>query len=933
MTFFAKKAGGKRYQSLTNVLLDIEGTVVEATDGGPIGPGGGGVTTIQDEGVTIETAATTLNFTGAGVTASQTSPGVVEVVVPGGAGVTDAINLASTPPGAPVFQQNNGGVLEFNVLVAGSGLGLLVNSGVIEIESVVIGNNVGGGAEVYQGNTGANLDFRTIVAGSNVTVTQNADTIEIAAAVGSGGPEPVTDFTIPAVPQVGYDEITLALPQRAVDQDFTGSPTPLRLSLPAINIPADEGRRLGLVLPGGNPTKDLQVRTLDNFVGPDGAFYTPGIWTFAVVGDIANYTTLNWEAADGALAFVPPPGQITSITPDSIVQAVLPVNVVITGTGGTLPALADIFVGFSLSQNDPPVPAVVTVNVANQPGGPNTPWSIDLTITSIPSIPPGAQPYSVSIINTGAVPPTVFAELHQAFAVDLPGPVTPFQPSPNVWIFDWNVQGSGVAPPGGDLFRFSVGPAGTNAVFTGPDALADALAAAGAAAAIEGQAIVVILPGSYSTPGGGWTIPRNVQVTGFAARRSLVRLFGSVTFANQGNNLPPNNTQSLSHVTIEVDVTPGGGSPDAIGILMEPRVGAEIGGTPSGDRTLWDVEFLQVGVRAPAPQVAILLSGYRISVRECAFRVVDPTGPASNIGVSVQEGPLSMSDTTVEMTNIDQDVLNFGFGPTVNGVVLTDCSLVGHIQFTPPAGSGAREFTFSTVRAGGLRSAIAVSGPNGDENPRFVKNEIVSTFSPQIIADDNIVAIDNVIDSAPGLAEILTFGISRVQAQTTQEQTVIARRALTARGGFSRRGISTDVHASGFFTFVGDAQVVRYVLTAETSDATPTVLLNDGQQVDPVPIGNNRLYRVLVTARAAGLPTNSYFAEGTFSVARDAGPAVQLVAPILPVSLFNGLPPGVGLSGTLSFGPNEEPQFIVTGAPATTIRWVARVEVLELQEP
>jgi hypothetical protein len=748
----------------------------------------------------------------------------------------------------------------------------------------------------------------------------------------SAGPEPVTDFAIPAVPQVGYDEITLVLPQRAVDQDFTGSPTPLRLSLPAISIPADEGRRLGLVLPGGNPTKDLQVRTLDNFFGPDGAFYTPGIWTFAVVGDIANYTTLNWEAADGALAFVPPPGQITSIVPDSIVQADLPANVIITGTGGTLPALADILVFFSLSQNDPPVPAVVTVNVANQPGGPNTPWSIDLTVTSIPSVPPGSQPYSVSIVDNNLG--SVFAELHQAFGVDFSGTVTPFQPSSNVWIFDWNVQGSGVAPPGGDLFRFSVGPAGTNAVFTGPDALADALATAGAAAAIEGQAIVVILPGSYSTPSGTWTIPRNVQVAGFAARRSLVRLFGSVTFANQGSATPPDNTQSLSHVTIEVDVTnPGGSSPDAFGILMEPRVGAEIGGTPSGDRTLWDVELLQVGVRAPAPQVAILLSGYRISVRECSFTVVDPAGPATNIGVSVQEGPLRMSDTTVEMTNIDQDVLNFGFGPTVNGVVLTDCSLVGHIQFTPPAGSAAREFTFSKVRSGGLRSAITVSGPNGDENPRFVKNEIVSTFSPQIIADDNIVAIDNVIDSAPALAEILTLGISRVQAQTTQEQTVIARRALTARGGFSRRGISTDVHASGFFTFVGDAQVVRYVLTAETSNATPTVLLNDGQQVDPVEIGSNRLYRVLVTARAAGVPTNSYFAEATFTVARDAGPAVQLVAPILPVSLFNGLPVGVGLSGTLGFGPNQEPEFTVTGALGTTIRWVARVEVLELQEP
>jgi hypothetical protein len=748
----------------------------------------------------------------------------------------------------------------------------------------------------------------------------------------SAGPEPVTDFTIPAVPQVGYDEITLVLPQRAVDQDFFGSPTPLRLSLPAINIPADAGRRLGLGLPNGNPTRDLQVRTLDNFVGPDGELYTPGIWTFAVTGDFASYTTLNWEAADGTVSFPTPPAQITSIVPDSIVTGALPVNVIITGTGGTLPALADIQVFFSLSQNDPPVPALVTVNAANQVG---PDWAIDLTINSIDPTPPGAQPYSVRIINTGAVPATVFAELYQAFGVDFSGTVTPFQPSSNVWIFDWNVQGSGVAPPGGDLFRFSVGPAGTNAVFTGADSLADALAAAGAAAAIEGQAIVVILPGSYSTPSGTWTIPRNVQVAGFAARRSLVRLFGSVTFANQGSATPPDNTQSLSHVTIEVDVTPGGNAPGAIGIFMEPAVGGEVG-SASGDRTLWDVEMTQVGISDLGLPVAVLLSGYRISVRECSFTVVDPGGVPTNIGVSVREGPLRMSDTTVEMTNIDQYALRFGFDPgvTVNAVSVTDCTLVGHVQFTAPAsGTQGREFTFSKFQAGQLREAINIANNNLDELPRFVKNEIVCSFSPQLVALDDIVAIDNVIDSAPALAEILTLGSNRVQARTTQEQTVIARRALTARGGFSRRGISTDVHASGFFTFFGDAQVVRYVLTAETSDATPTVLLNDGQQVDPVPIGNNRLYRVLVTARAAGVPTNSYFAEATFSVARDAGPAVQLVAPILPVSLFNGLPAGVGLSGTLGFGVNQEPQFIVTGALATTIRWVARVEVLELQEP
>ena len=48
--------------------------------------GEGGAISVEDEGVEVTPVATTLNFTGAGVTASLTSPGVVEVNVPGGGG-------------------------------------------------------------------------------------------------------------------------------------------------------------------------------------------------------------------------------------------------------------------------------------------------------------------------------------------------------------------------------------------------------------------------------------------------------------------------------------------------------------------------------------------------------------------------------------------------------------------------------------------------------------------------------------------------------------------------------------------------------------------------------------------------------------------------------------------------------------------------------
>jgi hypothetical protein len=74
---------------LTEVAVDgvtITGNGTPADPLVAIGGGGGTPLRTQDEGANVSTNTTTLNFTGAGVTASLTSPGVVEVNVPGGGG-------------------------------------------------------------------------------------------------------------------------------------------------------------------------------------------------------------------------------------------------------------------------------------------------------------------------------------------------------------------------------------------------------------------------------------------------------------------------------------------------------------------------------------------------------------------------------------------------------------------------------------------------------------------------------------------------------------------------------------------------------------------------------------------------------------------------------------------------------------------------------
>jgi hypothetical protein len=86
---------------LTEVAVDgvtITGNGTPANPLVAIGGGGGTPLITKDEGTNVSTNTTTLNFTGAGVTASLTSPGVVEVNVPGGGGGGGVTSVSGTAP-------------------------------------------------------------------------------------------------------------------------------------------------------------------------------------------------------------------------------------------------------------------------------------------------------------------------------------------------------------------------------------------------------------------------------------------------------------------------------------------------------------------------------------------------------------------------------------------------------------------------------------------------------------------------------------------------------------------------------------------------------------------------------------------------------------------------------------------------------------------
>lgn len=92
------------YNGTTWEIIAQDGVDGANGDPGPAGPPGAGASAnIQEEGVTVNTIAlTTLNFVGTGATATETSPGVVEVNIPGsvGGGVT-AIDGPDAAAGTP----------------------------------------------------------------------------------------------------------------------------------------------------------------------------------------------------------------------------------------------------------------------------------------------------------------------------------------------------------------------------------------------------------------------------------------------------------------------------------------------------------------------------------------------------------------------------------------------------------------------------------------------------------------------------------------------------------------------------------------------------------------------------------------------------------------------------------------------------------------
>lgn len=161
-------------------------TIVSSLDEITISAAGGGGASlqVQDEGGLVDNAVSTLNFTGAGVTASQTSPGVVQIAVSsGGSGETNtASNLGA---GEGVFSLKSGVDLQFKSLVAGTNVSLASDANTITINAAGAAgetntaSNQGAGAGVFKQKTGVDLELRSLIGGVGLLQTQNINDVTI----------------------------------------------------------------------------------------------------------------------------------------------------------------------------------------------------------------------------------------------------------------------------------------------------------------------------------------------------------------------------------------------------------------------------------------------------------------------------------------------------------------------------------------------------------------------------------------------------------------------------------------------------------------------------------------------------------------------------------------------------------------------------------
>jgi len=282
---------------------------------------------------------------------------------------------------------------------------------------------------------------------------------------GGSGTEPILDPSITET--LGAIDLTASKGFAAGFFDPGFPAGPLALLLPPVVLPDDVlgGRRVGLVIPNGNPGRDISVVPSGSDAVADFlsfALPTPGAPVLIPTATFSGYSVLVYEAVPG---LVPgPPATITAVTPDTDPGPFplgAPVPITIDGTGGTLPALLDLDV--SLVPNPGPgIPTSLTLFTATQ-GAPGGAWQITGEIPA-GSLAPGSYDVVVNDLSSFSV----YAQTDLGFGAGVPATPAPVG-DVNGWIPVGLSGGGGGGSDWASVLAAGNESGGTDAVLTDED--------------------------------------------------------------------------------------------------------------------------------------------------------------------------------------------------------------------------------------------------------------------------------------------------------------------------------------------------------------------------------------------------------------------------------------------------------------------------------
>ena len=144
--------------------------------------------------------------------------------------------------------------------------------------------------------------------------------------------------------------------------------------------------------------------------------------------------------------------------------------------------------------------------------------------------------------------------------------------------------------------------------------------------------------------------------------------------------------------------------------------------------------------------------------------------------------------------------------------------------------------------------------------------------------------------------------------------------------------------ASGAFANPGDAQISELIWRVTTTDATAGVeMFLDGigaSKRASIPVGSSWVFQILLIGRSSAGVDAAWKAEGC--IHNNGGTTALVGGAITAVVIADGTGGTWGVAGALAVtadNANDTLKLAVTGAVATTIRWVASARITEVSYP